>query len=91
MTTLVVQHSVADYDTWKSSFDTHQAVRTGHGATGHRVLRSDNDLTVLLEFPDAASAQAFLADPSLHDAMVSGGVIGEPKGSMLDETELLAY
>jgi hypothetical protein len=91
MTTLVVQHSVAEYDTWKSSFDKHQSVRAGHGATSHRVLRHDNDLIVLLEFPDAASAGAFLADPSLHAAMETGGVIGEPKGSMVEQAELLAY
>lgn len=85
MTTLAVRHSVSDFDTWKSAFDGHASVRSGHGATAQRVLHDGNNILVLIDFPDAASAQAFMADPSLHDAMSEGGVIGAPDVSVLVE------
>ena len=62
MTTLTVRQSVADYDTWEAAFDGHEEVRRSHGATGHRVLRDGTDVLVLVDFPDAASAQSFRAD-----------------------------
>jgi uncharacterized protein (DUF1330 family) len=85
MTTLAVRHSVSDFDTWKAAFDGHAAVRTGHGATGQRVLHDGNSILVIIDFPDAASAQAFMADPSLAEAMSKGGVIGAPDVAILVE------
>jgi uncharacterized protein (DUF1330 family) len=91
MTTLAVRHSVADYETWKSFFDKHDVGRRSHGATGHRVLRDGNDLLVLIEFPDAASAQAFQSDPSLRTAMQNAGVQGAPDISLRAEAEQVQY
>ena len=78
MTTLVVRHTVADFDTWKGGFDDHGEVRRSHGATDHRVLRDGNNVLALIDFPDAAAAQAFQADPSLRDVMHKAGVIEAP-------------
>lgn len=78
MTTLVVRHSVTDYNTWRKVFDEHAAIRRGHGATAERLLRDGNDVLALIDFPDSAAAQAFQADPSLKQAMQSAGVIGAP-------------
>lgn len=83
MTTLAVRHTVSDFDTWKSAFDEHATVRTGHGATGQRVLHDGNAILVLIDFPDAGSAQAFMSDPSLAEAMAKGGVVGAPDVSVL--------
>lgn len=91
MTTLAVRHSVADYETWKSGFDKHNEARLGHGATGHRVLRDGNDLLVLIEFPDAAAAQAFSSDPALRTAMQNAGVQGAPDISLRAEAEQVQY
>jgi hypothetical protein len=91
MTTLAVRHSVADYETWKSGFDKHDAARRSHGATGHRVLRDGNDLLVLIEFPDAAAAQAFQSDPALRTAMQDAGVQGAPDISLRAEAEEVQY
>jgi hypothetical protein len=85
MTTLAVRHTVSDFDTWKSAFDGHESVRTGHGATGARVLHDGNEILVLIDFPDAPAAQSFMADPSLAEAMSKGGVIGAPDVSVLVE------
>jgi uncharacterized protein (DUF1330 family) len=85
MTTLAVRHSVSDFDTWKSVFDGHSSVRAGHGSTGDRILHDGNTVLVLVEFPDAASAQSFMADPSLAEALREGGVEGAPDVSVLTE------
>ena len=91
MTTLAVRHSVSDFDTWKTAFDGHVSVRSSHGATSHRVLRDGNNVLGLVEFPDAASAQSFLADPSLAEVMRSAGVQGAPDVSLLTEVEQVRY
>ncbi len=91
MTTIAVRHSVSDFDTWKTAFDGHEASRRSHGATGHRVLRDGNDLLVLVDFPDAASAQAFQSDPALATAMRNGGVQGAPEVSVRTEASQAKY
>jgi hypothetical protein len=85
MTTLAVQHSVADFDTWKTAFDGHGSVRTQYGATDVRVLHDGNSILVTMDFPDAAAVEAFMADPSLGEAMAKGGVVGAPTVSVLVE------
>ncbi len=91
MTTLAVRHTVQDYDTWKGAFDAHEAVRRGHGATGHRVLRDGQDVLVLIDFASPEQAGAFKADPSLKEAMANAGVSGAPDISVREETEGLRY
>ena len=85
MTTLAVRHTVQDFDTWKLGFDGHDDVRRSHGSTGYRVLQDGNSVLALIEFPDAASAQAFQTDPSLRDAMDKAGVVGTPDISIWTE------
>jgi len=91
---IIVQHKVRDYDTWKSVFDGHQAVRTRHGATGHelyRGLEDLNDITVVNHFPSKEQAEAFAADPSLKEAMERGGVVSEPRITWAQDTEAVEY
>jgi hypothetical protein len=91
MTTLLVQHTVESFKEWKVGFDNHESNRRLHGSTGHRLLRDDNAITILIDFPDAESAKAFTADPSLKEAMTKAGVIGAPTLSYLDDVESLSY
>jgi hypothetical protein len=91
MTTLAVRHTVQDFDTWKAAFDAHAAVRRGHGATGHRVLRDGQDILVLIDFGAQEQARAFSTDPSLKEAMANAGVTGPPDVTIREETEGLRY
>ena len=91
MTTLTVRQSVTDYDTWEAAFDGHEKVRRSHGATSHRVLRDGNDLLVLVEFPDTASAQSFHADPTLREVMSAAGVIGAPDITLRTQASQVQY
>ena len=68
-----------DFDDWKTVFDSKSAWRRDHGVTGQMVFRDGNDLMVLLEFPDVATRDAYLADPTLRQNMQDAGVIGVPE------------
>jgi heme-degrading monooxygenase HmoA len=79
--TSAVHHRVADYDVWKAVFDEHESVRRRHGQLEHRIYHPRGDplqLVIHNDFPTAAAAEAFAADPSLPEAMARGGVEGEP-------------
>jgi hypothetical protein len=91
MTTLAVRHTVADFDAWSAGFKNHGEVRRSHGATGHRVLKEGNNVLALIEFPDAAAAQGFQADPSLREAMHEAGVVGAPDISVWAESSEERY
>lgn len=91
---LIVQHTVRDYEEWKSAFDGHETVRALHGCTGHLLYRDSdkpNDLTILLQFPTRAQAQAFYADPELKEIMDRAGVISAPRLTWVTEAEAAHY
>jgi len=79
--TFVVHHPVRDYAAWKPVFDDHEPIRRRHGAIEHRIWRivQDSDyLAIHLDFPSEADGEAFVADPSLKEAMDEAGVTAEP-------------
>ena len=91
---VLVQHKVRDFDAWKPVFAEHGDIRRRHGATGHvlyRGLDDPNEVTIVNFFPSREQAQAFLADPSLKEAMDRGGVISEPRLTWADEVETVDY
>ena len=93
MTTMIVQHSVTDYATWRPLFDGHASTRDAHGCQSvnvYREVEDGNAITVLLEFPSLDSAQAFGSDPSLKEAMTRGGVTGPPRISFVEAAEVSA-
>ena len=87
MTTVIVQHGVADYDVWRPIFDEHGAAREAHGGTSATIYRGAEDgnaITVVMDFPSLSDAQAFASDPSLKDAMQRAGVTGPPQISFVE-------
>jgi quinol monooxygenase YgiN len=92
--TLVVFHHVRDYDRWKTVFDEHEGVRRGHGQLEHRVFRSVDDpnrVVVHNDFPGEEAARAFMADPSLAEAMERAGVTDEPWLGLIERVERKRY
>jgi quinol monooxygenase YgiN len=92
--TLVVHHPVRDYAVWKPVFDGHEGSRRGHGVLEHRIYRYPGDersVVIHLDLPSEAAADAFLADPSLQEAMERGGVEGEPGTGRIRCTERKVY
>ena len=55
------------------------------------MLRDGNALTVLIDFPDRESAQAFVTDPALREVMAKGGVVGEPAIDIVTPVEEIRY
>jgi heme-degrading monooxygenase HmoA len=91
---LIIQHTVRDFDAWKSAFDEHEAVRAKYGCLGHTIYRggeNGNDVTVVTSWEALDGAQEFAKDPSLREAMERGGVVGEPRVQPVDAVETVAY
>ena len=72
MTTVHIQNTVQDFDTWKANFDKYERFRAEQGVQSYRVSRGitePNEVLVALEFRDETAAQAFL--PKLDQIMNS--------------------
>jgi hypothetical protein len=90
----IVQHHVVDYDHWYPVFAEHEAVRRGHGATGHstnRAVADPNTIVIVNDFATLEGALAFTQDPSLPAAMERGGVDGAPQVWIVNEAEARRY
>jgi quinol monooxygenase YgiN len=82
-----VRHTVADYAKWRPIFDADLSHRRAGGATGvqqvYRDLANPNEITLVMEWDSAESAEKFLHSPALAETMKGAGVIGAPEGHML--------
>ncbi len=91
---IIVQHTVRDYDAWKPAFDEHEPTRAKFGCKSHTIYRNPddpNDVTILTSWESREGAQNFIQDPSLKAAMEKGGVISEPRVTLLEEAETHTY
>ena len=72
MTTVHIENTVQDFDTWKVNFDKYERFRAEQGVQSYRVSRGitdPNEVLIDLEFRDETAAQAFL--PKLEQIMNS--------------------
>ena len=72
MTTVHIQNTVQDFNTWKANFDKYERFRAEQGVQSYRVSRSvtdPNEVLIDLEFGDETAARAFL--PKLEQIMNS--------------------
>lgn len=79
--TAVVRHKVADYDAWRTVYDTLADVQTNGGVTAesvHRLIGDGNDLLVVHKFKTAGAAEAFFNSVELRNGMERAGVQGRP-------------
>jgi quinol monooxygenase YgiN len=74
--------NVADYEKWRLGFDDNESSRRSAGSTGvnqfYRDIENPNNVTLVLEWEEAAKAQAFLNDPHTKASMDEAGVTGRP-------------
>jgi heme-degrading monooxygenase HmoA len=90
--TVAVLHQVNDYEAWKQVFDEHAENRQQYGCTGHRVYRRGDDglnVLVLTDWPSLDAAEAWVADPSLRDAMERAGVSSAPRIEFFEQAEVV--
>ena len=80
--TLIAKHEVADYDAWRSVYDTVDGLRAEHGCTDAEVMvdpADANSVFILHRFPTLEQAQAFAGSDALREAMGRAGVQGAPR------------
>jgi len=77
-----VRHTAADYEKWRSVFESDEARRRAGGATGVNQIYRDADdpnmVNLILEWDNAENARKFLDDPALREVMQKAGVVGAP-------------
>jgi len=82
MVTLIVKHTVNNYDSWKTVYDQFAGTRRKSGVTGASVYQDVNDpntLYVTHQFKDLNAARAFAGSDDLKSAMANAGVKGQPE------------
>ena len=90
MAYILVQHSVEDFEKWKTAFDGHGSFREAAGSKGGIVLQNAEDpnhITALLEWDSLDNARAFAGSEELREAMQEAGVTGPPSVSFLDKAD----
>jgi heme-degrading monooxygenase HmoA len=76
-TTALVLHRVADYDAWRTVYDSVDEIRRQAGVTAADVLKptaGDNLVAVTHEFETPEAARAFFENEELKGAMDRAGV-----------------
>ena len=79
-------HEVADFNTWKPSFDAGAALRDKHGIKIHGVYQAHDNpnlVTVHAEMAHPGVMSEFMNDPEAQATMKDAGVIGRPDMRLL--------
>jgi len=93
MTTLHIEHPIADFDQWKAAFDRFGPARARSGVRAHRVHRPLDDpqyVLIDLDFGTPEEAQRFLRflqDEVWASRQNSPALAGEPQTRLLDLAE----
>jgi hypothetical protein len=78
---IIAMHAVEDYVTWRSVYDELDGFRDASGIVGDAVSRRLDDPNRVIVYHQAESVEelrVFAASPELEDAMMRGGVVGQP-------------
>ena len=88
MAYMFVQHSVKDYEAWKSVFDSVSDLRRRNGEKSYQILRQENgstNLVALFEWDNLDNARKYASSPELKAAMERAGVTSKPEIMFLEE------
>jgi quinol monooxygenase YgiN len=83
---VIINHTVANYDQWKTHFDQDEGERKAAGMLGHHINRghdNPNDVSIYLALTDVPKAQAFATSPRLKTFMQAAGVTGAPHATFM--------
>jgi quinol monooxygenase YgiN len=90
MAHLFIKHKVADYSTWKKTFDEFAETRRAGGEKSFQIFHPENEpnnLYLMFEWDNIANAQNFMNSSELKSAMQNAGVTEEPQISFLNELD----
>jgi hypothetical protein len=88
MSTVVVRHTVKDFDAWKPYYDGHAAVRKSYGIKDDGIYRDASDsrnVVLIFQVDDYDRANEFFASDDLRETMQKAGVISAPSVWVVDE------
>jgi len=78
MTTVLIHHRVADYNTWRPEYDRAMMADWSKDIRAHRVWRGQDDPNLVIvasTFDSRPAAEAVMKNATLREAMGRGGVI----------------
>ena len=87
MATLILNHKVKDFTSWKALYDSDKERRSGAGmvelAVGEKAGEPGN-VFVIWQLEDVSIVEKMLSDPELQARMAEGGVISKPEVTILN-------
>ena len=92
MATLIVKHTVDNYDSWKLVYDGADWLRKKHGIVStsvHRSVENPNNMGITHRFRDMASLKAFMEE--LKPIMATAGLVGPPDLWVGEDVEHVKY
>lgn len=93
MAAVLMNHRVANFDTWVKVFEEHSALRKQAGSSGSVVWQAaddPNNVFVLVKGVELDNAKAFTQSEDLKQAMQRAGVISQPVVTFLDDAQKFA-
>jgi hypothetical protein len=78
---VLVRARVRNFEAWKKAYDAHLPVRQEYGLGEEHLLRGaddPNDVVLLFKASSLDRARAFMANPSVGEAIEKSGVVGKP-------------
>ncbi len=87
MATIIVNHRVADYKTWKMGFDGDEERRKGMGLTLSAVGERQDDagmVYMVFQVEDVPMVMGMMAAPEMQKVMAENGVISAPEVIVLN-------
>lgn len=94
MIVLHIEHTVADFDSWKASFDQYEEFRQKSGVKRYRVARpidNPNFAIIQLEFDTLNEAEALLAGVQQVWQRVNGTLINDPQWRFSEVVQTKEY
>jgi len=87
MSKMIINHKVADFNTWKSAYDSVDGVRMKYGCTEAYVFRghaNPNELVIITHWGNTDQARSYSQSPEIKEAMKNGGITGTPNIYFVD-------
>ena len=92
MIVVAIQHSVADYEAWKSVYDERNPGSFGAlFARVNRLVSDPNTVAVVAGFESVEAANGMIESPDLRAAMDRAGVTSAPRIELYEEAESVQY
>lgn len=93
MVYLIARANVADFDAWRTAFDSNDDYRMEHGQRGYQVFRprdTSDEVVVVFDWADDRSPVEFFSSSEMRDRMREAGIQGRPEMTLADEVTKMA-